>query len=709
MGIGDAVMRRACPGWAGAALALLLSITTAAGQSAQQSAPPPPTPAPQTPPAQPPQPADQQPIFKTGINFVRVDAIVTDNKGAPVVDLQQTDFEVSEDGKPQSIETFRLVKIDTSAPAPASYRSLRTRADEEAAAANEDSRIFVFFLDDYHVRLGNSMGARKPLVEFVRNNIAPNDLLAVMYPLTPIDAVSLTRDHQSIIHTLERFEGRKFNYEPRNDIEQRYSLYPAEVVERIRRQVALSAIEGLAVKLGAFREGRKAVIVVSEGYTAMLPPQLRDPVASMPGLGNPNRRNPTAGQNSITEDRADMAAQLDLQREMQDVFAAANRSNTALYTVDPRGLSTGEFDINENVGLTRSSDSLRQTQDTLRVLADETDGRAIVNRNDLARAMKQIVVDSSAYYLLGYNSSQAPQDGKFHEIKVRVKRSGTQVRARKGYWALTPTDTARVTAAAKPGPPPAISKALASISEPTRGRFVRTWVGTSRGADGKTKLTFVWEPLPAQPGMRRDAVTSISLIAASPDGETYFRGRVPDPATAPAPTDGPAVTPGRPGGSVSFEVPPGRVQLRMSIQGGDAALDSDDREVIVPDMTSTEVMFGTARIHVARNALELRALTKALDAMPTADRDFRRTDRLVIRADAYAPGSLALKVTSRLLNKQGQRLADIPVTAPPAAGQPYLIDLPLASLAPGEYLLELTAAIEGHEPATQLVPFRLGS
>ena len=186
------------------------------------------------------------------------------------------------------------MKIDGAAPVE-TPRRIRTRDDEERAAANEDARIFVFFLDDYHVRLGNSMAARKPLVEFVQNNLGPGDLLAVMYPLTPLDAVTLTRDHQSVIRVLERFEGRKFNYEPRNATEQRYALYPAETVERIRRQVSLSALEGLAVKLGALREGRKAVIVVSEGYTAVLPPQLRDPVATMPGMGNPARRNPTSG------------------------------------------------------------------------------------------------------------------------------------------------------------------------------------------------------------------------------------------------------------------------------------------------------------------------------------------------------------------------------------------------------------------------------
>ena len=73
----------------------------------------------------------------------------------------------------------------------------------------------------------------------------------------------------------------------------------------------------------------------------------------------------------------------------------------------------------------------------------------------------------------------------------------------------------------------AVSKALSSISEPTRGRFVRTWIGHSRGADGKTKLTLVWEPLPPTPGMRREEVTAVSVIAASTEGQVYFRGQAP--------------------------------------------------------------------------------------------------------------------------------------------------------------------------------------
>ena len=70
-----------------------------------------------------PQAAPQQPTFRAGINFVRVDAIVTDGRGNPVADLKPTDFEVTEDGKPQTIEKFRLVKVDGNAAAEVSRRA----------------------------------------------------------------------------------------------------------------------------------------------------------------------------------------------------------------------------------------------------------------------------------------------------------------------------------------------------------------------------------------------------------------------------------------------------------------------------------------------------------------------------------------------------------------------------------------------------------
>ncbi|MFN2447529.1 MAG: VWA domain-containing protein [Vicinamibacterales bacterium] len=703
-------MRKTALWWAGhASIACLLAATLGA------QAPSPPPPAPEEPQAPAPaEPAAQQPTFRAGINFVRVDVIVTDRQGNPVTDLTQQDFEVSEDNKPQAIETFRLVKIDTATPVVASGRSIRTRDDEETAAANENARIFVFFLDDYNTRLGTSMFARKPLVDFVQNQVGPNDLLAVMYPLSPLDSVVLTRNHASVVNALERFEGRKFNYEPRNAIEEKYALYPTEVVERIRRQVSLSALEGLSVKLGALREGRKAIVLVSEGYTAMLPPQMRDQIAAMPGMGNPNRNNPSAGENNTNEERARFSADLDVQRELQDVFDAANRSNTAIYAVDPRGLTTGDFDITDNISFRTSGNALSATQDTLRVLADETDGRAIVNRNDLAKGMQQIIRDSSFYYLVGYNSSPAPQDGKFHEIKVRIKRPGVQIRARKGYWALTATEAVRANTPAKPGAPPAVSRALATLAQPTGTRYARTWVGTSPGEGGKTKVTFVWEPVAAAAGTRREEARSVNLVAASPDGDLYFKGRVGDePAPAVGSADGgapPVAAAPRAGASVSFEVPPGKLQLRVAIAGaGSGTLDTDDREVVVPDLTAPDLMFSTPRVHLARSARELQQVTKDLTVAPTASRDFRRTDRVILRFETIGTANVAPTVTSRLLNRQGQRMADLVVAKPADPAQPFVVDLPLSSLGPGEYLVELAAAVEGREPVTELVAFRVGS
>jgi hypothetical protein len=90
--------------------------------------------------------------------------------------------------------------------------------------------------------------------------------------------------------------------------------------------------------------------------------------------------------------------------------------------------------------------------DTLRMLAENTDGRAIVNRNDIAVGMKQITRDSSAYYLIGYNSTQAPTDGKFHNIRVRVKRPGVQVRAQEGLLGAHAAGRGPRAGAAKAGP-----------------------------------------------------------------------------------------------------------------------------------------------------------------------------------------------------------------------------------------------------------------
>ena len=168
----------------------------------------------------------------------------------------------------------------------------------------------------------------------------------------------------------------------------------------------------------------------------------------MVGDRSPDERN--------AEQRAQFFSYTDLLSDLREVFTAANRANCAIYALDPRGLAAFEFDIDQGVGLSADKAALDAGLDTLRTLADETDGRAILNSNDLVKGLAQMVKDASSYYLLGYTAA-SPTDGKFKQIKVRVKRPGLQVRARKGYWALSTDDVAAVTAAAtRVGPAPEI-------------------------------------------------------------------------------------------------------------------------------------------------------------------------------------------------------------------------------------------------------------
>jgi VWFA-related protein len=667
---------------------------------AQQPAPQPATPPPAAPPS-------QQPTFRTGINFVRVDVIVSDKKGVALGDLKASDFEILEDGKPQTIEQFKFIKVEGNPqPGEAPARQIRSTYDEETEAARDDVRLFVIFFDDYHTRVGGALAVKEPLTRFVQQQLGPNDLLAVMYPLTPLDAVVLTRNHSAVVSAIQRFEGRKFRYDPRNQFEEQYANYPTEVVEQIRNQVTMTALRGLASRLGSLREGRKAIIFVSEGFTTLLPPQMRNPIATLPGVGNPRSRDPFAGENDSREDTARLFSEADMLSQMRDVWDAANRNNAAIYALDPRGLAVFEYGIEEGVGTKTDASSLRTLQDSLRTLANETDGRAIVNQNDLAKGLAQMVRDSSAYYLIGYNSSQAPNDGKFHEIKVRVKRPGVDVRARKGYWAPTAADTARAVAGPKPGPPKPVQEALASIAAPggrsgAGSRPIRTWIGTSRAENGKTQVTFVWEPTPAAPGLRREQPGRVSLIAASAGGNLVWRGRVPEAGLAsatPAPAPGASAVSGPQ--RVTFEAPPGKMELRISVEaaGGGSVIDTEIRDLTVPDLTAADGL-STPRVYRSRTAREFQMNARDPDALPTASREFLRTDRLLIRFDAYGSEPPA----AALLNRAGQKMTDVPV-APAAAGGTHQIDLGLGSIAPGEYLIELTVG-----KTKELIPLRIGS
>src|SRR4026208_1236135 len=184
-----------------------------AGQSANQA----PAPASQQPPADQQQQQQQPPTIRRGINYVSGDVIVTAKDGNPVLDLTQNDFAVPEDGKPQTVDTYSIVKLDAIAMAESGPpRQIRDDNDEEREAARPDVRLFVILLDDYHVQRGNDLSVKKPLIEFIENQLAPADMPAVLDTLTPITDLRFSRNRDAAISAIQHFEGRKFNYTPRN-------------------------------------------------------------------------------------------------------------------------------------------------------------------------------------------------------------------------------------------------------------------------------------------------------------------------------------------------------------------------------------------------------------------------------------------------------------------------------------------------------------
>src|SRR5206468_5437354 len=125
-------------------------------------------------------------------------------------------------------------------------------------------------------------------------------------------------------------------------------------------------------------------------------------------------------------------ADADLARELGELTRQANRSNVTMYTIDPRGL-VGMGDIDEQVDPQQWNEYVRKSQDSLRVIAEETGGLAVVNQNDFTKALKRIDAETSDYYVLGYISKNPDPTKRRRQIDVKVTRKGATVWFRKEY------------------------------------------------------------------------------------------------------------------------------------------------------------------------------------------------------------------------------------------------------------------------------------
>jgi len=269
-----------------------------------------------------------------------------------------------------------------------------------------------------------------------------------------------------------------------------------------------------------------------------------------------------------------------------------------------------------------------------------------------------------------------------------VKRSGLDVRARRGYWApgATEIEKARAEAAAAGAIPADVTKAMTVLSAARAERLVDMWVGAERGADGQPAVTVAWTPRAA--AGRANASRTVSLIVKGPDGDRTFDASLD-------------------AGALSFPAPPGTVQLQLTIR--DAAgtiLDEDRRPFSVPDLSGPQLALGAPILLRARTVADARTLAEGRQALPFAGREFNRTDHVFVRFMVYGGTASEATASARLTTKAGVSLLELPIAKMPQSERMYQVELPLASIARGDYLIAV-AAEHGEERARALVPLRV--
>ena len=404
----------------------------------------------QTPaPAQPANtPQQEKPTFRVQVDLVTNDVIVRDDKGNFVPDLKRDEFEIFEDGVKQDITSMTVVTggrvnnvLAPPPPPPPEGIILPPRRPRNDVSG----RIFLFFVDDLHLQFHNTGRVRELFKKISKELVHDGDMFGIVSSGPSSIAIDMTYDKTRLDEAIKKIAGNELKP---SDIIQgpSGSQGPSEV--RYRAHVAFSTVNDILQNLEQVHNRRKALVYVSDGYDfnpfqdarlgtmdpnspfaqnefARSQNQMR---SSDDGSGNTNQTDPFTQQQKQNEEFADA----DLARELGELTRQANRANVTMYTIDPRGL-VGMGDIDEQVDPQQWSEYVRKTQDSLRVIAEETGGLAVVNQNDMSKALKRIDAETSDYYVLGYYSKNPDPTKRRRQIDVKVTRKNASVWFRKEY------------------------------------------------------------------------------------------------------------------------------------------------------------------------------------------------------------------------------------------------------------------------------------
>lgn len=307
--------------------ALVLAVVTVSAQ--QQPAPPKAT--------DPSQPL----TFKVEVNYVEIDATVTDPQGNAVHDLTRNDFEIFEEGRRQAVTVFTRVELPVERADPLLFRAAAVEPDVRSNRREFDGRVFVIILDELHTSMTRTVRLRAAATQFIERYLGANDIAAILHTGgTKAGSQEFTGNRAALLRTVNQFVGNKL---PSAAIERQQDAFlaaraqlpgnpadrinPSESERAYKARRMLGTLKGVADYLSGVRGRRKAVVLFSEGIDYDV-------------------------NNGIDNRYA-----VDIIGEFRSAIGAAGRANVSFYTIDPRGL-TG-MDIANGIPTARADEPLQ--------------------------------------------------------------------------------------------------------------------------------------------------------------------------------------------------------------------------------------------------------------------------------------------------------------------------------------------------------------
>ena len=389
-------------------------------------------------------PQTSREVIRRSVDLVTTTVIVRDDKGQFLANLGKGDFDVYEDDVKQDVITFVLthggrVLNDVAAPPPPAQEGILLPPPRPT---NDTSgRIFLIFVDDLHMDFRNTGRIRELFKKISKELIHDGDMFGIVSTGPSSIAEDMTYDHKRLEEAINKISGS--------------GLKPSEIIEtpdgsqgppevRYRAHVAFSTAYDLLKKLEQVHNRRKAFIYVSNGYdfdpfSKSRAKAANERYSSMSGGGsNSNGDNTQVPETNPFSKQGNEFAAADLASELSELTREANRSNTTMYTIDPRGLVGGP-DLDETtLDTTDWQDHIRETQSSLRTIAELTGGYAVVNQNDFDKALKRIDAETSDYYVLGYYSTNPDPLKKRRNIAIKINKSGKYDLKYKTQYTLKP-------------------------------------------------------------------------------------------------------------------------------------------------------------------------------------------------------------------------------------------------------------------------------